>query len=127
MPDGYQVIFQPNVRRDVKSIPKEDLQRILKRTEALANDPRPPGSIKVADPDSSRLSRSSRASAREAEPMDYLERLRLFWLSSDQSTKELAAALEISPPHLIRLLRGDRRPSRKLRQRIAALAPRVSS
>ena len=50
MPDGYQVIFQPTVRRDLKSIPRDDINRILKRTEALASDPRPPASIKVGDP-----------------------------------------------------------------------------
>jgi len=50
VPDGYQIIFQPKVRRDLKFIPRDDLNRILKRTEALASDPRPPGSINVGDP-----------------------------------------------------------------------------
>lgn len=58
---------------------------------------------------------------------DALDALRYYWLTSHLSTRELAADLGISQPHLIRLLRGDRRPSRKLRERIAALTPRVSS
>lgn len=51
-----------------------------------------------------------------------LHRLRYFWLASALSTKQLAAQLDISQPHLIRLLRGDRKPSRKLRERIQALS-----
>lgn len=50
MPNGYQVVFRPKVRRDLKSIPREDVHRILKRAEALGGDPRPLGSIKVGDP-----------------------------------------------------------------------------
>lgn len=47
--------------------------------------------------------------------------LRYFWLTSGRSTRQLAADLGIGQPHLIRLLRGDRRPSRKLRERIQNL------
>lgn len=52
---------------------------------------------------------------------DASEHLRFLWLTHDGSTGDLAAQLEISQPHLIRLIRGDRRPSRKLRERIRAL------
>ena len=51
---------------------------------------------------------------------DSLDSLRHLWLSGRFKTRELAAALGISPPHLIRLLRGDRRPSKKLLERISA-------
>ncbi len=52
---------------------------------------------------------------------DGLHRLRFLWLSGNLSTRDLAAELGISQPHLIRLLRGDRRPSRSLREQIALL------
>jgi len=52
---------------------------------------------------------------------DRLHRLRYLWLTSTDSTRHLAACLDISQPHLIRLLRGDRRPSRSLRQRLELL------
>ena len=47
---------------------------------------------------------------------DRLHRLRYLWLTSTDSTR-----LGISQPHLIRLLRGDRRPSRSLRRRLELL------
>lgn len=50
MPAAYHLIIQPSVRRDVKPLPKDDLRRILRRIESLVNNPRPPGSIKIADP-----------------------------------------------------------------------------
>ncbi len=52
---------------------------------------------------------------------DRLHRLRYLWLTSTDSTRPLAARLGISQPHLIRLLRGDRRPSRSLRRRLELL------
>ncbi len=54
---------------------------------------------------------------------DGLHRLRFLWLTSYTSTKSLAAQLGISQPHLIRLLRGDRRPSRSVEKRIRNLLP----
>ena len=62
------------------------------------------------DPDGRNLSRA-----------DARDRLRYHWLNSYASTKALAGQLGISQPHLIRLLRGDRKPSRRLRERITAL------
>ena len=63
----------------------------------------------------------SRVPARRGgNPADYL---RYLWLTSKGSTADLAASLDISQPHLIRLLRGDRAPSRKLSARIVALDP----
>ena len=56
-----------------------------------------------------------------ADDPDRLHRLRYLWLTSTDSTRQLAARLQISQPHLIRLLRGDRRPSRSLQQRIEFL------
>ncbi len=57
---------------------------------------------------------------------DRLHRLRYLWLTSTDSTRQLAARLGISQPHLIRLLRGDRRPSRSLRRRLELLTAPLS-
>ncbi len=54
---------------------------------------------------------------------DHLHRLRYFWLAGSLKTRHLADLLSISPPHLIRLLRGDRRPSKSLRGRLQSLLP----
>ena len=51
--------------------------------------------------------------------------LRHLWLAGSLKTRELAAALGVSPPHLIRLLRGDRRPSKRLQEQLAALTSRL--
>jgi hypothetical protein len=53
---------------------------------------------------------------------DGLNLLRYLWFAYEGSSKELAAQLEISPAHLMRLLRGDRHPRRALRERIEEAA-----
>lgn len=40
---GYRVFLKESVRKDLASIPKADLQRIVHRIGTLAVDPRPPG------------------------------------------------------------------------------------
>ena len=45
---AYRLVFKQSVAKDLRVIPKRDLARILKRIEALAEDPRPPGSEKLA-------------------------------------------------------------------------------
>jgi len=57
----------------------------------------------------------------EADSQNPMERLRRLWLSGGLKTRDLAAAFGISQPHLIRLLRGDRAPSKKLLERISRL------
>lgn len=52
---------------------------------------------------------------------DCLHRLRYLWLTSHWSTRQFAKLLGISQPHLIRLLRGDRRPSAAVRRRLEVL------
>ena len=44
----YDLVLRPSVSRDVKGIPRHDLQRILERIEALRDDPRPPGAVKLS-------------------------------------------------------------------------------
>ena len=44
----YEVTFKSSVRKDLRSIPRADVRRILKRIEGLADDPRPPGCEKLS-------------------------------------------------------------------------------
>jgi mRNA interferase RelE/StbE len=44
---AYKVFFKASVEKDIKAIPKNDLNKILQRIADLAIDPRPPGSEKL--------------------------------------------------------------------------------
>jgi mRNA interferase RelE/StbE len=52
---AYKIFFRKSVQKDLETIPKKDLQRILKRIQGLANDPRPPGSEKLTGQEHYRL------------------------------------------------------------------------
>lgn len=43
----YKVYFKESVEKDFSSIPKKDLQKILRRIETLSKDPRPQGHEKL--------------------------------------------------------------------------------
>jgi mRNA interferase RelE/StbE len=43
----YNIFFKRSVEKDLKAIPKKDLNRILDRIKKLAEDPRPSGSEKL--------------------------------------------------------------------------------
>lgn len=45
---SYELVFKKSVAKDLRSIPKEDVARILKRIEALRDDPRGEGCIKLS-------------------------------------------------------------------------------
>ena len=45
---SYRLTFKKSVTKDFLLIPKDDVGRILKRIEALADDPRPMGSEKLS-------------------------------------------------------------------------------
>jgi mRNA interferase RelE/StbE len=45
---GYSIYFKDSVRKDLDSIPKNDLQRIIERIGNLAEDPRPAGCEKLS-------------------------------------------------------------------------------
>ena len=51
----FEVIFKRSVARDLRQIPKKDVARILKRTEALKMDPRPPGVEKLSGQEKYRI------------------------------------------------------------------------
>jgi mRNA interferase RelE/StbE len=44
----YRLSFKASVAKDLRQIPKRDVQNILKRIEGLADDPRPSGGEKLS-------------------------------------------------------------------------------
>ncbi|HYW84330.1 MAG TPA: type II toxin-antitoxin system RelE/ParE family toxin [Spirochaetia bacterium] len=44
----YDILIRPSVRKDVRNIPKADLQRIMERILKLQDDPRPPGCVRLS-------------------------------------------------------------------------------
>jgi len=55
----YRLLFKKSVAKDLRAIPKKDVQRILKRIEALADDPRPKGCEKLTDQERYRIRQGS--------------------------------------------------------------------
>jgi len=45
---SYRLTFKKSLTKDFRLIPKDDVGRILKRIEALADDPRPKGCEKLS-------------------------------------------------------------------------------
>lgn len=43
----FELRFKPSVAKDLRGIPKADVRRLLKKLEALRDEPRPPGSEKL--------------------------------------------------------------------------------
>uniref|UniRef100_C6E0Q7 Plasmid stabilization system n=1 Tax=Geobacter sp. (strain M21) TaxID=443144 RepID=C6E0Q7_GEOSM len=44
---GYRVLLRESVRKDLESVPRDDLRRIVVRIGNLAHDPRPMGCQKL--------------------------------------------------------------------------------
>jgi mRNA interferase RelE/StbE len=44
---AYKICFRESVEKDFNAIPKKDLEKILRRIEALSENPRPPGCEKL--------------------------------------------------------------------------------
>lgn len=45
---SYELSFRKSVARDLRSLPRADVERILKCIQSLAHDPRPPGCEKLS-------------------------------------------------------------------------------
>ena len=45
---SYELAFRKSVAKDLRSIPNQDVRRILERIEALRDDPRADGCIKLS-------------------------------------------------------------------------------
>ena len=51
----FELRFKPSVAKDLRAIPKTGVRRLLKRIEALGNDPRPAGCEKLTGRDLYRI------------------------------------------------------------------------
>ena len=51
----YKIYFKKSVWKDLESIPKNDLKKIMKVVESLGNDPRPSGCRKLSGQERYRL------------------------------------------------------------------------
>ncbi|MBJ6749643.1 type II toxin-antitoxin system RelE family toxin [Geomonas anaerohicana] len=51
----YSILLRDSVRKDLESIPKTDLQRIMSRIASLATNPRPIGCEKLSGQDRYRI------------------------------------------------------------------------
>jgi len=52
---GYKVLFRRSVEKDLSSIPKKDVKRIINRIKSLEENPRPPGCEKLTGQERYRL------------------------------------------------------------------------
>lgn len=52
---AYSIFFKASVRKDLDSVPKNDLQRIMERIAGLAENPRPTGCEKLSGQERYRL------------------------------------------------------------------------
>ncbi len=52
---NYKLVFKETVAKDLRPIPKKDVQRILKKIDLLVYDPRPIGSEKLSGNEKYRL------------------------------------------------------------------------
>jgi mRNA interferase RelE/StbE len=51
----YKITFKKSIAKDFRSIPKQDVQRILKRIDSLADNPRAEGCIKLSGQENYRV------------------------------------------------------------------------
>ena len=51
----YEILFKESVYKDLKTIPKADLRKILSRIKKLSDDPRPAGCEKLTGQERYRL------------------------------------------------------------------------
>ncbi len=56
---SYKIIVKKSVAKDLKSIPKTDVQRILSAIQKLADDPRPPQAKKLSGQERYRIRQGS--------------------------------------------------------------------
>lgn len=48
---GYELVFRKTVAKELRKVPKSDLQRILTRIDGLASEPRPADAEKLTGND----------------------------------------------------------------------------
>ena len=52
---AHSVEFKPHIRKEISAIPRQDRERIVKATIALADNPRPSGCKKLKSRDAYRI------------------------------------------------------------------------
>ena len=52
---SYRIVFKKSVAKDLRQIPKKDIQRILMRVDSLKEDPRPAGVEKLSGDEKYRI------------------------------------------------------------------------
>jgi mRNA interferase RelE/StbE len=52
---SYRIVFKQSVAKDLRQIPRKDIQRILKRVDSLKDDPRPAGVEKLSGDEKHRI------------------------------------------------------------------------
>jgi mRNA interferase RelE/StbE len=52
---SYELVFKKSVAKDLRTVSKQDVKRILDRIQSLATDPRPPGCQKLSAQERYRL------------------------------------------------------------------------
>ena len=55
----YRLLLKKSVAKDLRSVPKDDVKRILKRIEALCDEPRPVGCEKLTGQERYRVRQGS--------------------------------------------------------------------
>jgi mRNA interferase RelE/StbE len=55
----YKLLFKKSVAKDLHAVPKKAVQRIIKKIEVLADDPRPSGCEKLTDREHYRIRQGS--------------------------------------------------------------------
>ena len=53
--ESYKITFKKSVSKDLRSIPKKDVRRILEAIKTLSENPRPPQSKKLSGQEKYRL------------------------------------------------------------------------
>lgn len=44
----YKLVFKSSIKKDLRSVPKADVAKILRRIDSLADNPRPEGALKLS-------------------------------------------------------------------------------
>jgi mRNA interferase RelE/StbE len=52
---AYSVLIKKSAAKELEGVPKKDREKLVSKIQALANNPRPPGSEKLAGDDKYRI------------------------------------------------------------------------
>lgn len=52
---SYKIFIKPSAKKELESLPQDDLTRIVDKIKNLSSDPRPPGAEKLSGEDKYRI------------------------------------------------------------------------